>query len=245
KNPTSATDGLSQHDWLWTAKSYGMWLGLNDKRSAEAHRYITGLIERRPHDPSAQLQLAIYYLEAKQTKHAADHAALAQEMAPGDTSIVAIKGSILFADGKTADAIALWNSIPARKNASLTDLQIYFDVMRDHKLTRQALPQIEGFLVNHVTKSDEFELIKPFIRDVAFSAYTDDPDKIYKVVQTIGSPQALSASYDTQLSSAITTMFRNVTTKLPDNLLLPEMVLNERLVSDADRNDFYRTIITR
>ncbi|HZS47011.1 MAG TPA: tetratricopeptide repeat protein [Blastocatellia bacterium] len=245
KNPKSATDGLSQHDWLWTARSYGMWLGLNDKRSNEVHRYITGLIERRPHDPGAQLQLASYYLGAKQTKRAADHATLAQEMAPNDTRVLAVKGSILFADGKQNDALALWNSIPARKGATIADIETYFKVMRDHKLARQALPQIENFLVSHVNKADAFEVLKPFIREVAYSAYADDSEKIYQVAQAIGSPQQVSTNYDTQLGSAITTMFRNVTNRLQDNLLLPEMVLNEQLVSDADRADFYRTVISR
>src|SRR5581483_10407720 len=172
-------------------------------------------------------------------------ATLAQEMAPNDTRVLAVKGSILFADGKQNDALALWNSIPARKGATIADIETYFKVMRDHKLARQALPQIENFLVSHVNKADAFEVLKPFIREVAYSAYADDSEKIYQVAQAIGSPQQVSTNYDTQLGSAITTMFRNVTNRLQDNLLLPEMVLNEQLVSDADRADFYRTVISR
>ena len=172
-----ATDGLTQHDWLWTARSYGMWLGLNNAKSAESRRYVTGLVERRPHDYQAQLQLANYYLDAKQTKRAAEHVALAEEMSPNNSAILAVKGSILYADGKVNDAVAVWNSIASRKGATVADIDLYFTTMRDHKMVRQALPQIENFLIANVSRSDTFELVKPLIRDVAFSAFNDDPEK--------------------------------------------------------------------
>jgi tetratricopeptide (TPR) repeat protein len=240
-----AADGLTQHDWLWTSRSYGMWLNLNPARGNESRRYITGLIERRPRDLEAQLQLAKFYLDAKQTKRAAEHIALSEELSSHEPRVLAVKGSILFADGKANDAIAVWNSIALRKGATQNDLEIYFNVMRDHKMARQALSQVESYLAAHVTKSDELEALKPFIRDLAFSAYTDESEKVYRIAQSIGTPQPLANTLDTQTATAVTTMFRNVTQKLPDNLLFPEMILNEHLISDVDRGEFYRIVISR
>jgi len=110
KGGKAAADNLSQHDWLWTSRSYGMWLNLTPARSAESRRYITGLIERRPHDLEPQLQLAEYYLNAKQNKRAAEHIALSEELSANNARVIAVKGSIQYADGKINDAVATWNS---------------------------------------------------------------------------------------------------------------------------------------
>ena len=40
-------------------------------------------------------------------------------------------------------------------------------------------------------------------------------------------------------------MFRDVTQKLPDNLIFPDMILNEHLISDVDRGELYKTVIGR
>lgn len=245
KSPNPPAGQLSQHDWYWAARSYGMWLRLSDARAAEGRRYLPGLIERRPRDSEAQLYLANYYLDSKQTRLAADHAALAEELAPSSARVLATKGAVLYASGKTSEAVAAWQAIADRKGAAAAGVQLYFEMMRQHKLIRQSLPVIERYLLRAIPRANSFELMKPFIREVVYSAYSDEPQQIYKVAQTLGAWEVSSGNADPLTLSAIQAMLRSLTDKLPEQLLLPEMVLNERLVPDGPRGDFYRMVIAR
>lgn len=244
-SPAGPPGELSQHDWYWTAGSYGAWLGLTDTRAAEAKRYLPGTIERRPRDPEAQLFLAGSYLKMNQTRSAAEHAALASELAPGNARVLAMKGAVLYSSGKTSDAIASWQSIASRKEATAADVQLYFEMMRQRHLVKQALPAVERYLLQAIPRAASFELIKPFLREVAYSAYAEKPERERKVAQALG-PEAVNISAaDQETFQAIYTMLRSLTEKLPNDLLLPEMALNERLIPESGRGDFYRLVIAR
>jgi len=68
-------------DWFVASRNYGYWLGMVG-REIDSRKFVVAEIEGHPSSERAQLELAAYYLDKKNTARAGEHVALAGELAP-------------------------------------------------------------------------------------------------------------------------------------------------------------------
>ena len=110
-------------DWFVAARNYGYWLGLVG-REIDSRRFIVGEIEGHPSSERAHLELAAYYIYKKNTSRASEHVALASELAPGDTSVAVMRGTVALASGDRKAALDAWGAIMTGR-VKIADVESY------------------------------------------------------------------------------------------------------------------------
>ena len=218
---------LVGNDWFLASRNYGYWLGLVG-REQDSRRVVVGEIEGHPSSVRAQLELSAYYLDKKNTARAADHVALASELAPGDRDVAIMRGSVLLASRDKKGALEAWGSIMSGR-VTIADAESYLKVMADHGLLIEALPQLENFLVSFVNRasrdrhsSDRIEAIKPLVRGIA-----------------------QRASRDQKTANEVATFFHNAINSMPGDLAVGRMLIEESLLPENTLGSIYRTMHQR
>ncbi len=228
KRKVNSSETLIGDDWFIEARNYGYWLALTESRAAESRRYAVAEIEGHPLNSQAQLELAAFYLDRKDPTHAAEHNALAGEIDPNDRTVTLMRGSIAFARGDRKGAMDAWNSLMAGR-VSVEDAQLYLRVMADHGMLREALPQVQNFMLAFINRKSRNEderakvqAIEPLIREIASRAAGDQ-----------------------RLISDVATFFHTTITQLPGNTSIGQMLIQESLLPEAALASIYRTIHQR
>jgi len=218
---------LNGSDWFVGARNYGYWLGMVG-REIDSRKYVVGEIEGHPSSERAQLELAAYYLDKKNTTRAAEHVAVASELAPGDRDVALIRGAVALASRDRKAALDAWVSIMSGR-ATVADAQSYLKVMSDNGFLIDALPRLESFLISFVNRasrdkraSDRVEQIKPLVRDIAERASLD--------------PKSLNE---------VATFFQNATNSMPNDLVIGRMLIEENLLSENALGGIYRGVHQR
>lgn len=219
-----ASRTLVGDDWFTAARNYGFWLGLVPARESESRSYVPAEIEGKPVDASAQIELAAYYLSRKEAARAGEHLTLAAELAPGDKSVIAMRGSIALARGDRKGALEAWATL-LKNRATFDEAQSYLRVMADNGFLREALPELENFIVTHVnrqTRGDEggerAEALKPLVRDIA---------------RRIASDQ--------RLAPEAATFFHKMILRMPSDLTISRLLVEEALIPESALASIYRT----
>jgi predicted Zn-dependent protease len=214
-------------DWFLASRNYGYWLGLVG-RERDSRRFLVGEIEGHPSSESAQLELASYYLDKKNTTRAAEHAALAGELAPGDRDVAVMRGTVALAGRDRKGALDAWASIMSGR-VTIADAETYLNVMADNGFLIEALPQLDNFIVSFVNRAsrnkqaaDRIEAIKPLVRDIAGGA-----------------------SRDQKTASEVATFFHNAINSLPRDLIIGRMLIEENLLPENTLASIYRTMHQR
>ena len=214
-------------DWFLASRNYGYWLGMVG-REPDSRRFVVGEIEGHPSSTRAQLELAAYYLDKKNTARASDHVALASELAPGDRDIAVMRGAVLLAGRDRKGALEAWGSIMSGR-VTITDAQSYLKVMADNGFIIEALPRLENFLVSFVNRAsrnkqaaDRIEAIKPLVRDIAGRA-----------------------SRDQKTANEVATFFHNAINSMPSDLIIGRMLIEEDLLPENTLASIYRTMHQR
>lgn len=215
-------------DWFIAARNYGYWLGLSPARDADNRSFVAGEIEGNPSNARAQLELAAYYLDRKDTTRAEAHTSLAGELAPGSKEVIVMRGSVALARGDRKGALAQWQMLMSGR-VSVDEAETYLRVMADNGLLVEALPQLESFLVlfvNRAIRNDSgessMEAIEPLIREIANRARPDQ-----------------------KLVAEAATFFHTTITGMPNNLSIGRMLIEEGLLPEAQLASIYRTIHQR
>jgi cellulose synthase operon protein C len=214
-------------DWFVGSRNYAYWLGMVG-READSRKFIVGEIEGHPSSAGAQLELAAYYLDKKNTARAADHVALASELAAGDSNVAVIRGAVALANRDRKGALDAWASLMSGR-VTIADAQAYFRVMADNGFLTEALPRLETFLVSFVNRasrdkqaSDRIEAIKPLVRDIA--------DR---------------ASSDSKTAGDVAAFFHNAINSMPGDLIIGRMLIEESLLPENTLASLYRTMHQR
>jgi Tfp pilus assembly protein PilF len=214
-------------DWFLGSRNYGYWLGLVG-REIDSRRFIVGEIEGHPSSAQAQIELAAYYLDKKNASRAADHVALASELAPGDRDVAIMRGAVALANRDRKGALDAWGSI-MNGRVTVADAQTYLRVMADNGLLIDSLPKLEAFIVSFVNRaardknsSDRIEAIKPLVRDIAERAKRDP-----------------------KTESEVATFFHNVINNIPNDLAIGRLLIEENLLPENLLASIYRTIHQR
>jgi predicted Zn-dependent protease len=218
---------LAGGDWFVASRNYGYWLGMVG-RDADSRRFVVGEIEGHPSSPRAQLELAAYYLDKKNTTRAADHVALASELAPGDRDVELMRGAVLLAGRDRKGALEAWGSIMSGR-VTIADSQSYLKVMADNGFLIESLPKLDSFLVSFVNRagrdrhaSERIEAIKPLVRDIAERA-----------------------SHDQKAANDVAVFFHNAINSMPGDLAIGRMLIEESLLPENVLGSIYRTIHQR
>ena len=214
-------------DWFVASRNYGYWLGLVG-REIDSRRFIVGEIEGHPASERAHLELAAYYLDKKNPVRANEHVSLASELAPGDTNVAVMRGTVALAGRDRQGALDAWSAIMSGR-VKIADAESYLKVMADNGLLIEALPRLESFLVSFVNRalrdkqaSDRIEAIKPLVREIA--------DR---------------AGGDARLQSEVATFFHNCINAMPGDLVIGRMLIEEGLLPESNLASIYRTMHQR
>ena len=218
---------LVGRDWFVASRNYGYWLGMVG-REVDSRRFVVGEIEGHPASARAQLELAAYYLDKKNTARATDHVALASELAPGERDVAVMRGAVLLASRDRQGALDAWASIMSGR-VTIAGAETYLKVMANNGLLVEALPRLEGFLVSFVNRasrdkrsSDRMEAIKPLVREIAEQA-----------------------SHDPRTANDTATFFHNAINSMPGDMIVGRMLIEESLLPENMLASIYRTMHQR
>lgn len=210
-------------DWFIAARNFGYWLG-SVGRENDSRNFVVGEVESKPSSAAAQLELAAFYLDRKNADRAAEHTAMASELAPGARDVIVMRGAVAFARGDRKGATDAWGQLMAGR-VTIDNAQEYLRVMADNGLLREALPQIENFLIAYVNRparnndrSDRMQAIIPLVRDLA-----------------------RRASGNRDLAAAVATSLHGAITQMPDELTIARLIIEEALLPEANLGSIYRT----
>lgn len=151
--PIAETE-LNGFDWYRTARNYGIWLSLDEKRANDVNDFLVAETEAAPSSDEAQRKLAEFLLARKRLPEALAHIRLALELAPDNFESMAIEGSALFESGDRKGAMAAWaRMVDVKRNRTEAHV-LYLGTLSDHGLLAEALPAVEKFLTRQISKSD-------------------------------------------------------------------------------------------
>ena len=218
---------LVGRDWFVASRNCGYWLGMVG-RDIDSRKFVVGEIEGHPASARAQLELAAYYLDKKNTSRAADHVALASELEPGARDVAVMRGAVLLASRDRRGALDAWASIMSGR-VTIADAETYLKVMANNGFLVEALPRLEGFLVSFVNRasrdkrsSDRMEAIKPLVREIAERAGNDP-----------------------KTASEAATFFHNAINSMPGEMIIGRMLIEENLLPENTLASIYRTMHQR
>ncbi len=151
--PEAATE-LNGFDWYRTARNYGIWLSLDEKRAKDVNDFLVAETEAAPNSDEAQRKLAEFLLARKRYPEALAHIRLALEIAPDNYLSLEIEGSTLFESGDRKGAMASWSRMVEVKTNRTDAHVLYLSTLADHGLLAEALPAVEKYLTRQISKSD-------------------------------------------------------------------------------------------
>ncbi len=211
-------------DWFVAARNYGFWLGLVPAREPEIRKFVAAEIEGDSSSALAQLELAGFYLDRKDTTRAAAHTQLATELAPDSREATAMRGAVAFARGDRKAALDAWATLLTGR-VSVASAQSYLKVLADNGLLREALPQLENFLVAYLNQRSR----------------NDDDSSRIEAVKPLVTEIANRAAADPRLADDVAAFFHKVVARTPNDLAIAPMLIEENLLSGAGLAAIYRT----
>ena len=230
-------------DWFHLSATYGQWLYLSadEQQKSRSRTFLPALIEDRPQDVNEQARLGHWYLEQRNAEGALGPLRLAHESQPENKAIIGDLGAALFLIGDRSRANELWEQI-IRDEPSLDDCKLYLETLGRHGLAEQARTRLTPLLTKRLQEdfrdegqyvSDEralqIEQMKALIR--ALSVSFAEADSV--------EPKPLSPARE----AAKATFFLNLSESALNNLFLPKLAINEKLVVPAEVAPFYRLLI--
>jgi cellulose synthase operon protein C len=221
KTRPDRTQTLGGADYFHVARDYGVWLDAVANKPAEARRYIVGRLEQRPSDGAAQAQLARYYIARNAFDFAGRHADLALALSPDDREVLAVRGQVLFAQKKTAEALAAWKLIITAKEAGSEDYRVYFRELSRAGLVKEALGELRPVVVR-ATAVGRFGDVRDLLGDLG------DFGREHAEWRAPIADALYGAAIDT-----------------PEDVLIAGWILLEDLLPPDRRSQFYRLLTDR
>jgi predicted Zn-dependent protease len=210
-------------DWFVAARNYGYWL---NNAGRDGRRLTSAEIEGDPKSASAQLEQAAFSLERKDAKQALSHVALAAELSPGDADVAVMRGSVLLAQGDKKGALDAWNAMMSGR-VTIDGAQAYLKVMANNGLLREALPQLEGFIVAYAN------------RPKRKSEYESRAEQLAPLVR------AIAERGDAKNVGAIASSFESILNRLPENVGIGRLIVDENLLPENAMTGIFRAMHRR
>jgi tetratricopeptide (TPR) repeat protein len=239
-------------DWFRLSFTYGQWLyaSEDEQQKSKSRAFLPAMIEDRPEDVNEQARLGRWYLEQRNAEGALEHLRLAHESQPENKSTTADLGSAFFLSGERSKANELWEQLIAPE-ASLGDYKLYLDTLVKHDLSEQARQRLTPLLIKRLKdfrdegqyNSDEsarqIEQMKALmlaLSDSFADADSGDPR---------GEPRRELKPLSPADEATKATFFLSLSESVSDNVFLPKLAINEKLVAPGEVAPFYRLLIAR
>jgi tetratricopeptide (TPR) repeat protein len=176
RQPNPATE-LNGFDWYRTARNYGIWLSLDEKRAKDVNDFLVAETEAAPRSDEAQRKLAEYLLARKRLPEALNHIRLALEIDPDNYNSMAIEGTVLFESGDRKGAMTAWSKMIEVKSSRMEAHVLYLAALSDHGLLSDALPAIEKYLTRQILKSEPDSTTFDAVLDALHQIAEESPEK--------------------------------------------------------------------
>jgi len=214
-------------DWFVASRNFGYWLGFVG-REGDSRKFIAGEIEGHPSSARAQIELASYYLEHKNSARAGEHTLLAAELQPQSIDIKILRGRIALANRDRKAALEAFQSILDNTAAPAT-AQTYLKVMSDNGFLAEAVTPLDRFITGFINRvyrnrgqASDLESIKPLIRDLAERSRKDS-----------------------RVAAQVATMFHEMVSNIPADNVIPRMLIDEELLPETELGPIYRAVHQR
>ena len=226
---------ITGDDWFRLTNVYGKFL--TREQSEKATQYLPAQIENRPREAGEQAKLGAFYLGQKNHERAIEHLRLALEIDESDNGARANLGAAYFLQGDQARADEIWAEIITGDDPPLADFEVYLKTLAAHnradaarqKLALVVAKQLEKFDAQDKSEiyseieTEKFESIAQKIRLLAES-FAD-----YKNNESVARRQAA--------------FFEQFSRLIKANGLLPELLLEESLIANHERQPFYELLL--
>lgn len=249
--PDSAQQ-LVGDNWFYLADSYGRWLNLSEKSRPQSGKFLPAMLENKPKDAAQQHRLGRWLLEQNQPRQALEHLLLAAEMRGEDKAankaIWADMGSAYIEMGEMQKAHEEWERILEGEKVSIEDERLYLQTLGKHSLQAEARARLQPFVVWHLNqirlntgRSDghvekEFDLLRALIRELADS---------FGIRVPANQPPESGTANATANEIAKAEFLRQLSEAVPNDVMLPELIVHESLVTRAQMAPFYELLIKR
>ena len=233
KQRPDKTNELIGDDWFRLVGEYGEWLysAPDGEAKNDAKNFLPAMIENNPQSADEQARLGVFYLTKNDPENALEHLRLAAEINPDDKNIKANLGAVYFLTNSEKKARDIWKEIIADENGSVEDTELYLQTLSKYGLQTQARQDIFPLLVKKLKEKDQGDN----------GYYQNDKQKLPADLKNFLG--RLAKSFESETVQA--DYFQKLVSAVPNNTLLPEMLINDSLIAESRRAPFYEILIGR
>ncbi len=224
KQKPEAQYQLIGSDWFNLSNQYGKWLFASNL-TEKAEYFLPAKIENHPKAADEQFNLGFFYLEQKDYTRALEHFFLAGELKPNDISLLPYIGAAFFKSGESRKAFENWSKIIEGENKNFENAMLYLKTLSEFGQTEKARNDLKPLILaelktfeNNSTNNETSESLRNFIRNLSKS-FADEDKK--------------------------TPFFLEICKNSPNDKFLPQVLIEESLISPKDAGKFYEILIQR
>lgn len=221
-------------EWFYLTGEYGKWLYFapNAELKTDAKNFLPAMTENSSNSADAQANLGAFYLAQKDAKNALEHLKIALEINPDAAAVKANLGAVYFQAGDEKKARKVWTKIIADEDPDIEDGELYLQTLSKYGLQTEARENLLPIIVKNLKENDEGN------ND---HYYQEKKDKLPENLKNL--IRKLSESFDSE--TAKNDYFQKLVSAVSNNILLPEMLINESLITENNRTPFYEILIAR
>jgi tetratricopeptide (TPR) repeat protein/Flp pilus assembly protein TadD len=215
---------LIGNDWFDFSNQYGKWLFAASQKE-KAENFLAAKIENHPKSADEQFNLGFFYLRQNEYTRALEHFQIAEELRPDDKSFLPFTGAAYFQLNERDKAFETWAKIIEDEDKTIENAALYLKTLADFGQTEKARNDVKPILSAKLksfdddsTNTESRQNLKNLIRDLAKS-FSDEAEK---------------SAY-----------FLKICKAAPDDLILPQILIEESLIAKKDFGEFYRILIQR
>lgn len=209
-------------DWFNFSSLYGKWLFDAARREA-AENFLAARVENHPKAADEQFNLGYFYLSKKEYARALEHFQIAGELRADDKSFLPYTGAAYFQLNEREKAFQTWAKIIEGEDAGIENAALYLETLADFGQTAKARTDLKPIILEKLEtfENDSSESkgnLRNFIRRFAESFQNETEKSAY---------------------------FLEICRNAPDNLILPQILIEESLIAKKDEGEFYKILIER
>ena len=213
---------LINDDWFRLTREYGEWLEKTNEKTVSPAKFLTAGIENLPRDPQEQIKLGTYYLNKKDYENAVAHLRLAAELSDRNNELQAILGAAYYLAGRKAEAENTWTDLfKELPDDQQTEISLLIaQTLHRYDLVTQIRVPLSQIVVKYLENND-----------------ADNSPEFQKLIRIIAD------SFGDEAEKA--TYFNQILTNRPTDKSLAEMLIDENLIGENQRSQFYKLLIER
>jgi tetratricopeptide (TPR) repeat protein len=211
-------------DWFNLSHQYGKWLFAASQQE-KAENFLAAKIENHPKAADEQFNLGFFYLQQKEFARALEHFRSANELRPADKSFLPFTGAAYFQLGERQKAFEIWAKIIEDENVTIENALLYLQTLNDFGQSEKARNDLKPILSaklksfeNAATNTETKEGLKSLIRK-------------------------LSESFPNEIER--NAFFLEICKSAPDDLIFPQILIEESFIQKKDFGEFYKILIQR